>query len=119
MSGSRFVILSFVSLFVLSSGNAFALEDGWYHAVDVKGSCPEAQSAVIYLEADMPISVSITAGSAQLEEHKKLTPTKANYVYNTGKERATLQMWKAKNNQVYSKIIQANGCVGAEITFAK
>ena len=57
-------------LIILSTNGAFALEDGWYHAVDVKGSCPEGQSAVIYLEADVPISISITGESAQLEEQK-------------------------------------------------
>jgi len=115
----KFVALGFASLVALSPVTAFALEDGWYHAVDVKGSCPEGQSAVMYLESDIPLSVSVTGGSAQAEERKKLTPSKVNFTFNAGAQRATLQIWKGKNNQILSKVTQSNLCMGAEITFAK
>ena len=65
------------------------------------------------------IGIGDGGGSAQAEERKKLTPSKVNFTFNAGAQRATLQIWKGKNNQILSKVTQSNLCMGAEITFAK
>lgn len=115
----KLISLGLVSLVVLSPVTAFALDDGWYHAVDVQAGCREAQSAVVYLESDVPLSLSITGASAQIEESKKITMTKTQYVFNAGSQRATVVMWKNKSNQILLKVLQANGCMGTEVKFAK
>lgn len=119
MSRKKFAVLSFVALIAVSSGPAFALEDGWYHPVEVQQPCGMIDQAVIYVEGDKPISGTVTSNSVTAENPKKITATKTIMTFSGSNLRIEAEFTKRKNNMFDVKIVNGSNCNGAKLTFAK
>jgi hypothetical protein len=119
LSRFKYVALGFVALLSLFPASAFALEDGWYHAVDVQPACGKLAEAVLYVEADKVISASVTTETYNAINAKKITNAKMKMAYDNKGKTIEAELSKAKNNVIDVKIISAPNCAGSQIKFAK
>lgn len=111
-------IFIFISLVMLSTTASYALDDGWYHAIEVKPPCGMLSQSVIFVEGDKPISGSIGSASYQVENPKKITAGKTKMKFVGGGISGEVDFTKTKNNLIISKITSGD-CTGSQITLSK
>ena len=111
------IAIAIVSMGFIST--AYALDDGWYGYSDTIGSCPAANSAVLFLEKDKAISISATGGSTTVEGSPKIATTPSRITAREGSEYLIGTIWKDKSNKIHLKVKEGSACVGAEIIFSK
>ena len=120
MSRIKFAILSSVALIAVSSGKAFALEDGWYHGVDVQQPYGRIADSVIYVEGDKPLSAIVGDGSISAADPQKIAATKTRIVFSSPDgNRVETEFSKKKNNSFDVKVLAGTNCNGAKLTFTK
>ena len=119
MSRVKISFLSLIAFTMLSSGAAYALENGWYHTVDVQPPCGRLSEAVIYVEGDKLISASVGDASVTVENQKKITATKTKMVFDGSNLHVEADVSKRKNNLIDIKILNGANCIGSQVTLSK
>jgi len=111
--------MAIVILSIGFSSKSYALDDGWYGYSDTIGSCPAANSSILYVEKDRALSISATGGSTTVEGSPKIVTTPSRITAREGSEYLIGTIWKDKSNKVHLKVKEGSACVGAEIIFSK
>ena len=119
MHFSKFFQMAIVILSIGFSSKSYALDDGWYGYSDTIGSCPAANSSILYVEKDRALSISVTGGSTTVEGSPKIVTTPSRITAREGSEYLIGTIWKDKSNKVHLKVKEGSACVGAEIVFSK
>ena len=119
MPRSLFVKFGFLSLLTAFPASAFALDDGWYHAVDVQPNCGLLAEAVLFIESDKPISGTIRSESYVINDPKKISNKKIIMDVGNSSQIGKVEFSKKNSNQILAKIIAANACIGSIVTLSK
>ena len=106
-------------LTVALTSNAFALEDGWYHAVDVQPNCGLLAETVLFVQSDNPVSGTISSESYSFDDPKKIFNKKTIMDVGNSTQLAKVELSKNNANQIIAKIIAASMCTGSIVTLSK
>ena len=118
---SKFALNMFsgVSLAAAMTSSAFALEDGWYHAIDVQLNCGKLSQAVLYIEGEKPLSGTIAEFSPKIQNPQKLTNMKSKMSATDGKTQIEFEISKGKSSTIKVKVTNGPECIGTRMTFSK
>ena len=119
MSLAKIALMSSLAFIVFSSSAACALENGWYHTVEVQPPCGRLSEAVIFVEGDKLISASVGDASVTVENPKKITATKTKMIFDGSNLHAEADVSKRKNNLIDIKILNGASCIGSQVTLSK
>lgn len=115
----KLIFSGLIAVMATIPDNAFALDDGWYKVIRVKGECEKASMLVMYLEADKPVSVSTGSQTLIPQQIKKISEKKSDFVLKGEYTTLGVNMWRSKNNTIEMVVTKANMCLGAQATFTK